>query len=419
MLAVLAKKDPEDVFTPNAVATRDMFERRNEPDRFGNPGLQDRIVEYLRQRGAQLRVFGDTGVGKTSLVTFAADEAKRKPLVVECRTSQDYVDLLEQAIRGIQGVRLTSYVRTRGVTGELEAQGGFKFLASIKGKITGSSGQSRSFEVVDKTPLDLLVDLMTEAGYSLLVLDNFHNVTDSATRTEVAQTMEVLSDRASDTGDLKLVVIGIAEDANTLLTPSPSVRRRTVDIGVPRMPDDEIVSILRTGFGLLKLEASPSLLNHMVFYCDGFPFFTHLIGLNVSRATRRANEKRVAATHVAAGLLRSSNEVDETYAARVRMAVERGGAVQPKRRLLELLAQSPERTWTCAEAKVLWTARYPSNSSKLQFVDVAMGSLVKPENGQVLDRDMSTTPYRYRFADPHFRAYLRLQVELEAAPAPG
>ncbi len=68
MIATVRKLlEPEEVFTPNAVATKDMFERRNEPTSLGLPGLQDRLVEAMRQKGAQLRVFGDTGVGKTSL----------------------------------------------------------------------------------------------------------------------------------------------------------------------------------------------------------------------------------------------------------------------------------------------------------------------------------------------------------------
>lgn len=409
---MLALRQPEDVFTPNTIAAGEMFERRNEPDCYGNPGLQDRVLESLRQKGAQLRVFGDTGVGKTSLLTFAAAEAHRNTLTVECRSSQDYADMLEQALGRIRGVRLLSYVKRREGSVAIEGQGGWKFLASATGKITGTAGSDRTFEIVDKSPLDLLLELMEEQGYSLLVLDNFHNVTDAATRAEVAQTMEVLSDRSASTGDIKLVVIGIAEDAHTLLTPSPSVRRRTVDIGVPRMPDEEITAILRTGFRLLQLQIEPALLDHLVYYCDGFPFFTHMIGLNISRAAKVQKATRISQENIGAGLLRTVNEVDETYAKRVRMASERGGKVQPKKRLLGLLAQSDERTWTCARVKRIWQGHYPSDVRRLQFIDVAMGSLVKEENGSVLARDESTSPYRYRFSDPHFRAFLRLRGEL-------
>lgn len=402
---------PEEVFTPNAVATKAMFERRNEPDQFGNPGLQDRVIEAFRQQGAQLRVFGDTGVGKTSLITFAAAEVGRTPLIVECRTGHDYADLLEQAIRSIQGVRLTRYVRRSDVSASVEASGGYKFLASITGKVTGNRGKEREFEIVDSTPLDLLLELMHEKAYSLLVLDNFQNVEDPRTRLSVAQTMEVLADRAPRSGNLQLVVIGIAEDAHTLLTPSPSVRRRTVDVAVPRMPDEEIQAVLETGFSLLDLRLSQGLLDYLVFYSDGFPFFAHMIGLNVSRAARADGFDEIRQTHVAAGLVRTVNEVDETYKGRVAKAVESGGHVQPKRHLLNLLARSSQRTWTCADAKSLWREHFNSGDKNLQFVDVAMGSLVREENGRVLARDETSAPYKYRFEDPHFRAYLRIRAE--------
>lgn len=408
----MSRREPEKVFTPNAVATLDMFERRNEPDRSGNPGLQDRLVESIRQPGAQLRVFGETGVGKTSLVAFAAAETGRTILTVECRTSQDFSDIVEQAISRIQGVRLISFVKHHAASAEVEAGGKLGFLASIKGKVSGEKGKERAFEVVQKSPLDLLVDLMSEQGYSLLVLDNFQNVVDQGTRTEVAQMMEVLSDRSSSTGDLKLVVVGIAEDAQTLLTPSPSVRRRTVDIGVPGMPDDEIKAIFDTGFGLLHLKVDEKLVDHLVFYSDGFPFFAHTIGLNIARVARRANSASISRLQIAAGLHRTLNEVDETYAARMRMAAERGGKVQPKNRILQLLGQSSRRTWTCSDVKQMWHQETGDDPSKLQFIDVAMGSLIKKDSGEVLTRDETSAPYRYRFSDPYFRTYIRLTSEL-------
>jgi hypothetical protein len=389
-----------------------MFARRNEPDRAGNPGLQDRLVESIQQPGAQLRVFGETGVGKTSLVSFAAAETDRKLLTVECRTSQDFTDLIEQAINKIQGVRLTSYVKHSSASAELTTEGKLPFLASITGKVSGHAGRDRTFEIVRKSPVDLLIDLMSDRGYTLLVLDNFQNIVDQETRTEIAQMMEVLSDRSSSTDDLKLVVVGIAEDAQTLLTPSPSVRRRTVDVGVPGMPDDEIRAILETGFRLLELKVDQGLLDYLVFYSDGFPFFAHTLGLNVARVARRAKVNVVSPMHLAAGLHRTLNEVDETYAARIRMAVGKGGRAQPKNWILQLLAESAHRTWTCQDAVEMWERGIKRDSSRLQIVEEEMAALITRDFGAVLTRDEMTTPHRYRFSDPYFRAYLRLASEL-------
>jgi Cdc6-like AAA superfamily ATPase len=408
----MSQRAPERVFTPNAIATSAMFARRNEPDRAGNPGLQDRVIESLQQPGTQLRVFGETGVGKTSLVAFAAAETDRKLLTVECRSSQDFTDLIEQAISKIQGVRLTSYVKHRSESAELAAEGKVPFLASITGKVTGHAGRDRTFEIVQKSPVDLLIDLMSDDGYTLLVLDNFQNIVDQGTRTEIAQMMEVLSDRSSSTGDLKLVVVGIAEDAQTLLTPSPSVRRRTVDVGVPGMPDDEIRAILETGFRLLELKVDQGLLDYLVFYTDGFPFFAHTLGLNVARVARRAKVSVVSAMHLAAGLHRTLNEVDETYATRIRMAVGKGDRAQPKNQILQLLAQSTQRTWTCQSVVEIWERGTKRDSSRLPIVETAMAALITHDHGAVLTRDETSTPHRYRFSDPYFRAYLRLASEL-------
>jgi predicted GTPase len=68
MPPVNAQREPEEVFTPRTVVSREMFTRRNEPDLYGNAGLQDSLVEAIREPGAQILVFGDTGVGKSSLV---------------------------------------------------------------------------------------------------------------------------------------------------------------------------------------------------------------------------------------------------------------------------------------------------------------------------------------------------------------
>src|SRR6266542_5549164 len=99
-----------------------------------------------------------------------------------------------------------------------------------------------------------------------------------------------------------MVLIGIAEDADTLVGSSGSVRRRTTEIGVPRMPDDEISSILASGFRLLGLDCEQNALRDLIFYCDGFPYFAHLLGLNVARDARRKGEKVISVPTLDAAL---------------------------------------------------------------------------------------------------------------------
>ena len=94
---------------------------------------------------------------------------------------------------------------------------------------------------------------MQTEGYRILAFDNFQNV-DASERPAFGQAMEALSDCSEEMGDVKMVAIGIADDARTLVGgKSGSVLRRTKEIGVPRMSDREIENIFRSGFRLLGL----------------------------------------------------------------------------------------------------------------------------------------------------------------------
>lgn len=406
-----------------------MFGRRNEPDRFGNPGLQDRYVQTLAQVGAQIRIFGDTGVGKTSLAIFGCREIGAKPLLVQCRSTQNFGEIIEQAVRSIQGLRLKSYRTRREATATMSAEGGWRWLASLRGELSAGGATEQEFEVVDRHLVDLLYDLMLEQGYSVLILDNFHNVTDPDTRMAIAQTMEVLSDRATYDAGITMVLIGVAQEADALLATSPSVRRRTVDIGVPRMPDAEIEGILQRGFRLLELRISDALTEHLAYFSDGFPYYAHLLGLNTSRVAITEQVKVVTKNHAGAALLRTVNEVHETYSGLVRDVVTGAGrdgyGDQPRGAspiesnpadhaepalltALRLIANSRDRSWSAWDLGELWrldgTAAAPSKDS----IERIMSMLASATDLPILVPTGLGSPPKFRFSNPQFRTYLRI-----------
>ncbi|MCK9793304.1 ATP-binding protein [Isoptericola sp. 4D.3] len=403
----MSKRSPEQVFTPKTIVSREMFERRNEEDLDGNPGLQDILRDALREQGGQVVIFGDTGVGKSSLMRYAAEDELMKTVVVECISSKSYVDLLEDALRKLVEVKEIRRTSTRSASAQAEAGATLKMLVTIKGTLTGSRGKSSEYEVVEKPLIDALVAAMQASDVRILVLDNFQNVKDDETRLLVAQTMELLSDRASATGDIKCVVIGIADDAPSLIAGSGSFRRRITEVGVPRMPDEEIREILTRGFRLLGVRADSSVLNDLVFYSDGFPFFAHLLGLQLSRWARTQPDAVLVDADIDRGLKRAIKAVDRSYAEKVDRAVERGGDIQPRKTILRILANSDRRTWKSADVIAAWEGEIGPREA-YQFLHVALAALMDEKHGAVLKRTGSRNRYTYQFADPHMRPYLRL-----------
>lgn len=405
------KRKPEDVFTPKTIASREMFERRNEDDASGNPGLQDNLQDGLREVGGQVILFGDTGVGKSSLLRYAAEDEKLSTVTVECFSSKSYDDLIEDAIRKLVDVREISRTSSKTVGAEAEGELKVKFLVSLKGKLTGSYEKGREFEVVQKTPLDALLAAMAATKTSLIVLDNFQNVTNPESRHLVAQTMEFLSDRASDTNDVKMVVIGIADDAPSLIGGSGSFRRRVTEIGVPRMPDDEIAAILGRGFRLLDINVSKEIIDRLVFFSDGFPYFAHLLGLHIARWVRREKSADVTEEVITRALQRAVSSVDASYGERLEKAFEAGGDIQPRKSILKLLAASDRREWKSNDIIAVWEEAYGRRDA-YQFLHVALGALLDDAHGQVLKRKGTRNKYIYQFQDPYMRPYLRLTEKI-------
>jgi hypothetical protein len=396
---------PEDVFTPRQPPERDMFTRRNEPDLHGNPGLQDTLREALRERGGQVILYGDTGVGKSTLLKYAADDEGMPVLSIAATSKRSFDDLVDIAIREVTLERDVEVVRSGTTGGGFE--GGVTSHITIRGHLKNEKGQEVRVELIDRTPLLALAETMQTEGYRILSFDNFQNV-DQRERAMFAQALEVLSDRASETGDVKMVVIGIADDADTLVGGSGSVRRRTTEIGVPRMPDDEIANIFISGFRLLGLEVEENALRNLVFYCDGFPYFAHLLGLAVARDAARSGDGFVSQPVLEAALVRVAREVEASFPKRLALAFEAGGHVQPRRRILRTMCLSDRREWRSGDVVEEYGELYGSPDDP-GFLHAALGELVKPTRGSILARTGKPKHYVFRFSDPYLRPFLRMK----------
>src|SRR5207245_2494864 len=170
----------------------------------------------------------------------------------------------------------------------------------------------------------------------------------------------------------------------------------------------EIREIFENGFRLLNLQPDPDSLINLVFYCDGFPYFAHLLGLAVARLARSRGEQIVDKHAVTAALAQAAKDVGASFPERVSKAFEAGGKVRPRRRILQTLSLSKEREWRGAEVVDEYSRLYEKPTAP-DFLHAALGKLVKPDYGAVLARSGTPKKYVYRFSDPYMRPFLRMR----------
>jgi len=397
------KPTPESVFTPRAPVNPRMFARRDEGR------LQQRFEDALREPGSQMMLYGDTGVGKTSLVLHVAHEMHLSVARIECFSGKSFNDLLSDAfaaIAEVQELRI-EVATTRSGSAEVSGGGGLGMLAFLKGTLRADAGatETRGFEVVQRPLIDALFEILVEAGRNIIFFDNFENVAEPDVKNKLAQFIGFASDRAEETGNVKVIIAGIADTAADLLSMSSAASRRTVDFEVPRMPSQELEFILDTGMAILDLAIGSREMDRIVELSDGFPYVVHLLALHAARSAKRADRNEVTDDDVSSAVESAVSEFREEFSRSVELAVERSGNVRPRQHIMRALAHATGRDFSTAEVRDLYRSRFNIDQS-LAFLNVPLGGLLTAQKGAVLRRRGSRRRYRYGFRNPLMRPYI-------------
>jgi Cdc6-like AAA superfamily ATPase len=400
---------PEDVFTPTSPVRDDMFASRR------HEGLEERVQGALRERGRQIILYGPTGVGKTSLVRFLCHKNETSYVRTECGAPFD--EMLRDALA--QRVDEEVIERVRSTSGEVEA-GLLAGIFSLKGR----SGESEDVTVADvrRAMPNLIADALEAANVEVLFLDNYENlqVQDhvAATKMAIIQLLKSLSDRAADNRKaLKLVVAGIPEASEELVTADEATARRLAQIEVPRMPADELDQILVHGEAKLGIEFEGLCRDRILQSSDGFPYYTHLIALHCSRRAINAQRGFVELSDFEGALDDIILDCDLTLRGAYRNAVETSGDVRARRSIMEAMARINDLEVPFRDIRGSFMELHPGrydSPTKLNFLSPSMSELCDTY-GILADKGLPKSKNNlYRFRNPLMRAYVRLTMERDS-----
>lgn len=254
-----------EVFTPGAPVDRyALFAGRFEQ-------LRD-VVDAINQRGQHVVLYGERGVGKTSLANILAevfaDEATGRVLwsvKVNCSTSDDYHTLWSSVFR------------------ELEREEEF---------------QSNWIESAPE-PEDVRYLLQRLDDRLLIVLDELDRFADDDGLSQLADTIKSLSDHSVD---VTLVLVGVADSIEQLVGDHRSVERALSQIRMHRMSLVELTAIVDNGLERLGLSIEEDARLRIARLSEGLPYYTHSLALHAAQRTVVDDRDEVRASDVQAAI---------------------------------------------------------------------------------------------------------------------
>jgi hypothetical protein len=259
----------------------------------GRTKLLEELRADLGVTGVHLVLFGEQGVGKTSLWRVLLDG--RRVTDHHASAEDNFVSIFLRVLREL-GADLT--VSGTKNSAEISASLGKEGVASVGGK----SGVETSFEPVAPplVDLNLVIDRLKEHGGKLdaIVIDEFHVVRNPAVHAQISEVVKAIGDKGLK---LTLVIVGVAESATELLRGTKwddYLGRHLHTRKVPRMSDDEIRGIIELREARDRYQFNDAVKDAIVEVAAHEPATAHQLALDASIAWLR----RVIAGQALSGL---------------------------------------------------------------------------------------------------------------------
>ena len=376
------------IFSPSApIRSIDLFAGRMEQIR--------QSVSAVSQAGQHVILFGERGVGKTSLAglvhKFLSSLAKDQSAVFPVRYNCDRADTY--------GTIWTNIVQNIGDGFETRGED----------SPVGDNWEELSADLLDghASPHNVrrLLDIANKTF--IIVIDEFDQINDKGTVELFASTVKNMSDNLSQS---TLILVGVADTVEELIEDHASIDRALIQILMPRMQEGELTEIIRKAYERIGLSAAPHILKHMGRLAQGLPHYAHRFGQEAGTSAIERQSLMVEKEDVDEAIGKAIAHTNET----IRSAYQRATTSPQKDAIFKqvllacALADGDELGYFAAG-----DIRGPlyQVTDKQYGIPQFVGHLRKfaTDRGPVLQSVGEQWKRRYRFSDPLMRPYVVLK----------
>ncbi len=218
------------------------------------------LINAVEEQRVHVVVYGERGIGKTSLAHVFAEtarEARYHVIYASCGTAANFSDMFRSVLARIPRIYHASVLPN---SAEGEKAGTFETMLP-----EGGFGARELAEV-----------LAGVVGTRVIViLDEYDRVVDVNFRREVAELIKNLSDRAAR---VQLVITGVALNLDELIGYAPSIRRNIAGLPMVPLAANEVRELLRMGEAAAEIRYGKDALTLVTRMAGGSPYLVRLLG---------------------------------------------------------------------------------------------------------------------------------------------
>ncbi len=392
-----------------------MYARRGEAEDAFNKALRRGLIPV---------VFGEYGVGKTSMARYSLLDADKQGLLVniESAANKSLSDVFQRCLEKLgYAVQVR---RTRGATNSTvheqsgQAEAGISFFkAIIASKRTKASDKSEHVEeeFAVTSPTDSRLIEICEAAGLVLLIDELHRATPEFAE-ELA--MFIKSYGNANGRRFRIVLLGTSSDATRLVRSDPGIDRLLQEVRLGAMNAEEAAYVVEKGMEELGISISPTSTDRLVRSSVGSPSILQYLCLEAAEKGFDRTPRIVHPHDVTAAL---TEYVDKKEARLYRMymaGIETVGELRYRKQILRAMAEIDDEYATMEDIRER-VSQYLGRDAPSTALSGPLRDLKEPKYGPLLSDvprpDGAGRVLNYTtFVDPALKAFIRMQVVRES-----
>jgi Cdc6-like AAA superfamily ATPase len=342
-----------------------------------------KLINASLQRGQHAVLFGERGVGKTSLANVLKDFLK--PLGSALLTSTNCES--RSTFKSIWSSVFSELT-------EIQSEVGIGYNPP-----THTKERAISERLSDEPSPEEIRQLLQFLGKPIIIIiDELDQIDDSNTTSRLANTIKTLSDHSTDA---TLILVGVADSLDKLIAEHRSIERALVQIPMPRMSSDELREIINKCLKELRMTIDEAAGRRISNLSHGLPHYTHLLGLYAAQSAVDRDSMSITQEDVVQAIsLAIENAQQSIRKSYYEATTSPRGNLYAEVLLSCALAQTDELGYFPAA-----NVRKPMSEIMGKSYDIPafaqhLNDFCEPKRGAVLQKTGYPRRYRFRFVNP-------------------